>query len=154
MATLGGPSQQQTAEQPRRRVGVVMAVGRSDGRWLMIRRSAQVSRAPLRVAFPGGEVEPGETQEQAVVREMREELGVRCTPLAHVLAHDLPDAPWQLNVWLARIDDAELVPDPREIGEVMWMTPEEGSTHPDRLPACGIFFEALARYQAQHPPAR
>src|SRR6266705_2468506 len=53
--------------------GIVVACRRPDGRWLFIRRSATVRR-PLRVCFPGGWIEAGENQAEAVVREMREEL--------------------------------------------------------------------------------
>ena len=51
-----------------------------DGRYLAIRRAAGV-RVPNTWCFPGGEIEDGETQEEALVREMQEELGVRCRPV-------------------------------------------------------------------------
>ena len=55
--------------------GIVVACRRPDGRWLFIRRSATVRR-PLRVCFPGGWIEAGESQglRPFVIREMREEL--------------------------------------------------------------------------------
>lgn len=46
-----------------------------DGRVLVQQRSAHRSMAGL-WEFPGGKVEPGETPEAALVRELREELGV------------------------------------------------------------------------------
>lgn len=130
----------------RRRLGVVMAVRReSDARWLLVRRGAAVERAPLKIGFPGGEIEPGETQEQAVIREMQEELGVAARPVRLVMIYDLPDRPWRLFLWLTELLEQALRPDPREVAEVMWVTPREGSDHPDALPGCRVFFEALLR---------
>jgi 8-oxo-dGTP pyrophosphatase MutT (NUDIX family) len=58
----------QSIQQVERTEGVVVACRRSDGRWLLIRRSALVRR-PLRVCFPGGWIETGESQAEAVARE-------------------------------------------------------------------------------------
>jgi 8-oxo-dGTP diphosphatase len=57
-----------------------------DGRVLLIRRGKQ----PLygRWIVPGGTVELGETLEQAVVREMREETGLEVEPLEMLTAFD------------------------------------------------------------------
>lgn len=63
----------QLAQQAARLAGVVVACRHPDGRWLLIRRSATV-RVPLRVCFPGGWIDAGESQADAVRREMREEL--------------------------------------------------------------------------------
>nr|WP_221375626.1 (deoxy)nucleoside triphosphate pyrophosphohydrolase [Actinoplanes polyasparticus] len=55
---------------------IVAAVIITDGRVLACERSAPVEVAG-RWEFPGGKVEPGETDEQALARECAEELGVR-----------------------------------------------------------------------------
>lgn len=62
-------------EEPSPLVACVGAVVRDDaGRLLLIRRGQEPSRG--RWSLPGGRVEPGETPEQAVVREVREETGL------------------------------------------------------------------------------
>lgn len=44
---------------------------------LMARRAAHKQNYPNTWSFPGGHVEPGETIEEALVRELREEVGVK-----------------------------------------------------------------------------
>lgn len=51
----------------------VVAIARRKGLFLAIRRGRAVA-APGRVCFPGGHIEPGEEEHEAVVRECREEL--------------------------------------------------------------------------------
>ena len=60
------------ADSPVHVVGAAILEG---GRCLAARRSATTSM-PLKWEFPGGKVEPGEAPEEALVREIREELGV------------------------------------------------------------------------------
>src|SRR3954469_1423351 len=120
--------------QPDGRIhGVAVAVRRADGKWLMVRRSKTVG-SPLKVCFPGGTVEAGESQEQAVVREMKEELGLLVRPIKNVWRHDFDDKPLTLWGWIAELEeDAPLKIDPQEIAEVLWLSGEEGSSHPDAL---------------------
>lgn len=54
---------------------VVAAAIQRDGRYLVARRTRPADAAG-RWEFPGGKVEPGETEEGALAREIREELGV------------------------------------------------------------------------------
>jgi 8-oxo-dGTP diphosphatase len=54
---------------------VVAAIIERDGRVLICRRKPEQSH-PLQWEFPGGKVEPGETLEQALARELAEELAV------------------------------------------------------------------------------
>jgi 8-oxo-dGTP diphosphatase len=54
---------------------VVAAIIERDGRVLICRRKPEQSH-PLQWEFPGGKVEPGETPEQALARELAEELAV------------------------------------------------------------------------------
>jgi 8-oxo-dGTP diphosphatase len=57
-------------------VQVVAAILERDGNVLIGRRTPEQSH-PLQWEFPGGKVEPGETPEQALTRELEEELGIR-----------------------------------------------------------------------------
>ena len=54
---------------------VVAGVIQRDGRILICRRKREQSH-PLQWEFPGGKVEPGETPEQGLARELTEELGM------------------------------------------------------------------------------
>lgn len=131
------------------------------GRWLMVRRSTSVT-APLKVCFPGGAVEAGESQEAAVVREMREELGIEVKPVRCVWRHEFPDRNIVLWGWLAEFASGGLSgnvhaafrPDPAEIAEIFWLAPEEGSCHADGLPTNADFIAALACVSANPPPDR
>jgi mutator protein MutT len=130
--------------QPDGRVhGVAVAVRRKDGKWLMVRRSRNVG-SPLKVCFPGGTVEAGESQEQAVVREMREELGLNVRPVKQVWKHDFPDKPLTLFGWVAEIENgSEINVNEEEIAEVFWMDAQEGTSHPDGMATNRHFIACL-----------
>ncbi|MFT2019156.1 (deoxy)nucleoside triphosphate pyrophosphohydrolase [Streptomyces sp. 796.1] len=93
------------------------------GRLLAARRSTPPELAG-RWELPGGKIEPGEQPEQALVRELHEELGV-----AVELGERVPGA-WPLKpgyemwVWLARLGAGR--PAPRaEHDEIRWLAPAE-----------------------------
>ena len=71
---------------------VVAALIRRDGRILICQRPPRQSH-PLKWEFVGGKIEPGETPEQALARECREELGieVQVGGLFMEVTHDYPD---------------------------------------------------------------
>lgn len=58
-----------------KKLDVVAAIIERDGKILLAQRPAHADQAGL-WEFAGGKVEPGETQPQALVRELREELGI------------------------------------------------------------------------------
>ncbi|MDY5585354.1 MAG: (deoxy)nucleoside triphosphate pyrophosphohydrolase [Arcanobacterium sp.] len=59
----------------KREIFVVGAALIQDNRVLCAQRSAQMS-LPLHWEFPGGKIEPGESEVAALSRELREELGI------------------------------------------------------------------------------
>ncbi len=105
--------------------GVVGVIPR-DGQLLVIRRAEHI-RAGGWWCFPGGAIEPGESVEQALVREIQEEVGIDVLPRWEVWRWHRPDGQLILHWWLANMADLEAVPvaNPAEVAEVRWVTPDE-----------------------------
>ena len=61
-----------------RHAAVMLLLFRRDGRWHLplTERPSSLLRHGGQISLPGGTIEPGETSEQAAVRELREELGI------------------------------------------------------------------------------
>jgi 8-oxo-dGTP diphosphatase len=74
---------------------------------------------------PSGRIEPGETHEQALIREVEEELGVKATPIAKVWECPTDDGEFLLHWWTTEIDSHELCLDPTEVADARWVTCEE-----------------------------
>lgn len=113
------------AGDPAREDGLVVVVGAailSAGRVLAARRSA-----PPELAggweFPGGKLEPGETEAEACVRECREELGVEVRAVRR-LPGAWPLKPgYVLHLWHAELLDGQPEPQPLEDhSELRWLT--------------------------------
>jgi 8-oxo-dGTP diphosphatase len=107
------------------RIVVVGAALLSEGRLLSARRSAPPALAG-RWELPGGKVEPGENPEHALVRELREELGVEAEPLERVPGQWPLKPGYVLRVWTARLLPGSAEPRPLEDhDELRWLTPGE-----------------------------
>jgi 8-oxo-dGTP diphosphatase len=135
------------SEIPVRKRGVV-AVARRGGLFLAIRRG-QTVRAGGRVCFPGGHIEAGEAEREAVVRECREELAAAVEPGACVW-RSVTSWGTALAWWTVRLaDEAELVPHPVEVDEILWLTVESLLAEPDLLEGNREFLEAVIRGDLQ-----
>lgn len=115
-------------------VHVAVAVIIRDGRVLIARRPDHVHQGGL-LEFPGGKVEPGETVQQALMREIAEETGldVLADSLQPVIGirHDYGDKRVFLDVW--QTDAAEGEPKGLEGQPIEWFVPEQLSD--DDFPA-------------------
>lgn len=105
-------------------IEVVAALIRDGERFFICQRPPQKARGLL-WEFVGGKVEPGETKEQALVRECREELGITVAvgDIYMEVDHVYPDLTVHLTLFNASIADG--MPQKLEHNDLRWITPEE-----------------------------
>ena len=103
---------------------VVAALIWEDNRFLACQRPVHKARGLL-WEFVGGKVEPGETKEQALIRECKEELAVTVAVQDAFMEvdHVYPDLTVHLTLFNASI--AEGVPQKIEHNDLRWITVEE-----------------------------
>jgi 8-oxo-dGTP diphosphatase len=115
---------ERSVNQPRSRRVIVAAVIITDGRVLACERSAPPEVAG-RWEFPGGKVEPGESDQQALARECVEELGVR-VEVGDRVGPDVPLAHGRavLRVFAVRLLDGDR-PQALEHTSMRWLAADE-----------------------------
>lgn len=103
---------------------VVAALIWDNDRFLACQRPATKARALL-WEFVGGKVEPGESREEALVRECREELSIIVKPLDIFMevTHKYPDLEVHLVLYNAVITEGTI--QLLEHNDARWITPEE-----------------------------
>ncbi|MER6949693.1 (deoxy)nucleoside triphosphate pyrophosphohydrolase [Nonomuraea sp. NPDC000554] len=102
---------------------VVAAVIVASGRRVLAAQRAEPPALAGGWEFPGGKVDPGETEVEALVRECREELGVEIS-VGERIGGDWPLAEgYVLRVWLASL--ASGTPEAKEHRALRWLGPGE-----------------------------
>ena len=109
-------------------VEVVAALIWNNDNFMICQRPAHKARALL-WEFVGGKVESGETKEQALIRECREELAVSLSvgDVFMDVIHKYPDITVHLTLFNATI--AEGVPQKLEHNDIKWIAPAEISNY-------------------------
>lgn len=114
-----------------------------NGRYLIARRKSKVHLGGL-WEFPGGKCESGESLEDCLRRELREELAVSISQPVQldVIRHDYPEKTVELHFFRCSIIGGRA--EPVDCAEIRWVAPEELNQYPFP-PADRPIIEALQR---------
>ena len=121
------------------RIIVGAAILDDAGRVLGAERAEPPSMAGM-WEFPGGKVEPGESEIEALVRECQEELAVTIEVIDRVGEDIVLPSGWVLKVWTARAIEGEVTA--VEHSELRWLSVDELDSVP-WLPADAPLVKAL-----------
>ena len=133
MPTTGADAPIAAADEAPARIVLVAAAALvdEDNRVLVATRPGSKSMAGL-WEFPGGKVEPGETPEACLIRELDEELGILTRPacLAPLTfaSHAYPSFHLLMPLFICRVWEGE--PTAKEGQEIRWLRPRELFTLP------------------------
>ena len=107
---------------------VVAALIWEDDNFMICQRPANKARGLL-WEFVGGKVEQGETKEQALIRECKEELDILLFvgDVFMDVLHEYPDLTVHLTLFNAMIAEGE--PQKLEHNDIQWITPSEISNY-------------------------
>lgn len=124
-------------------VQVAAALIKKGGKFLICQRPAHKTRGLL-WEFVGGKLEKGESKEQALVRECKEELDITVKPesVFMELVHEYPDMTVELTVFDASIESGEITL--LEHNDAKWITPDEIAQY-DFCPADKDILAAIMR---------
>ena len=120
---------------------VVAALIRKDGKFLICQRPAHKARGLL-WEFVGGKVEEGESKEQALIRECKEELNIAINvgeKFAEV-THEYSDITVHLTLFNATVALGE--PQLIEHNAIKWISPDEIPEYPF-CPADKVFLDLI-----------
>lgn len=98
-----------------------------DGELLLMTQRAPGGALGLQWEFPGGKIEAGETPEEAIVREVREELGVGATPLEQLetVTHDYAHGTRVEIVFVRCTFDSHAFTLSDEVHDARWQVPAD-----------------------------
>lgn len=129
-------------------IEVVAALIWDNERFMICQRPANKARGML-WEFVGGKVEEGETKEDALIRECREELAVTLSvqEIFMDVLHEYPDITVHLTLLNAVISEGE--PQKLEHNDIQWITPQQIPQY-DFCPADEVLLkEIIRRYEKQ-----
>lgn len=111
-------------------VGVGAVIFDSDGRVFLAKRGREARNESGKWEFPGGGVEYGETLEQAIAREVREEYGIEIDVLnlLDVVNHLIPEERqhWVSPTFLCRIaSGTPFIREPHKCDDIGWFAIDE-----------------------------
>ncbi len=113
----------------RKKIRVVGALIELSGKYLITQRPPSAS-LPLLWEFPGGRVEEGETDEEALARELREEMDIKVDvgERAMHVEHEYPHYDIDFSVYRCRLISGKV--EHKRVHDHRWVTLEEIDEYP------------------------
>ena len=130
-------------ELPHKRIGVAVIWNQS-GQILIDRRKVGGTMGGL-WEFPGGKIEPGETVETCIVREIQEELAIEIAVGEHLISIEHTYPTFHLTLTVHHCQHISGVPQPIESEEIRWVNIDDLGNY--QFPAANIaIINALQNY--------
>lgn len=103
----------------------IMIVLEKDGKYLLGKRAMWKAKAPGYWCPISGHIEENESEQEAVVREAMEELGVEVRPQKKITSSPTHDGTVMLHWWKAEIVSGTAILNNDENSELGWFTKDE-----------------------------
>lgn len=119
-------------------IEVVAAIIEQDGKILLAQRPPHADQ-PGMWEFAGGKVEPGESQPQALTRELQEEMGIIAHPACYIASHQREVSGRQIHLHAWWVPDFQGVPLAHYHSQLRWCLPADALTldlAPADIPSC------------------
>ncbi|MDJ0798558.1 MAG: 8-oxo-dGTP diphosphatase MutT [Calothrix sp. MO_167.B12] len=113
----------ENVQLPHKVIGVAV-IWNKQGKILIDRRRPEGLMGGL-WEFPGGKIEPGETIEECIHREIREELGIQIEVGEHLLTIDHTYTHLRVSLTVHHCRYLQGIPQPLECDEVRWVNLDE-----------------------------
>ena len=114
-----------------KRVEISVGICRRNGKILLQKRNDTNPMWNGKWEFPGGKIDGGETKEEALVREVKEECGLDVESYAYLGEHEhtwnMPDSNLTvlLHVFACEMMKGEVVMEESEVSEIAWLLPDD-----------------------------
>ncbi|HDS9606295.1 TPA: pyrimidine (deoxy)nucleoside triphosphate diphosphatase [Enterobacter hormaechei subsp. steigerwaltii] len=107
---------------------VVAAILEKEGKILLAQRPEHADQ-PGMWEFAGGKVEAGETQPEALIRELREELGIEAVPARYVASHQREVSQRLIHLHAWHVPEFSVQLKAHYHSALVWCTPEDAFTY-------------------------
>ena len=115
---------------------ITTAIIRNSDKYLIAKRATTKKFAPNQWEFISGFIDDGETAEETILREIKEELGIEGKIISSSSPFDIIDneGKWIITPFLIEVDTRDIKINPKDHSEVKWVTADEFEKYPDLKP--------------------